>query len=291
MSVIDGEAWRRVNEHLDRVLDMSDSDGNRYLAELMRADPQSAKLLAQLLAARGERAYAEFLSGPGPTLTESPPGSHLIGQRVGPYLIEAEIGHGGMGSVWRARRADGRFEGTVAVKFLRAVWLGSAGEQRFKQEGRLLAKLDHLNIARLLDAGVFEAHQPYLILEYVEGEPIDTYCTRTALDLQARLRLFSEVLAAVSHAHTHLIVHRDIKPGNILVNHEGTAKLLDFGIAKLLESEDSAQLTRANANALTPEYAAPEQLLGQPVTTATDVYACIPWQPASCAVRSWLVAC
>jgi eukaryotic-like serine/threonine-protein kinase len=270
MSVMNGEDWRRVNEHLDRVLDMSEPEAGRYVAELMRADPSTAILLAGLLSARGSRTYDEFLSGPGPTPIA--PSSHLIGQRVGPYLIEAEVGHGGMGSVWRARRADGRFEGTVAVKFLRAAWLGSAGEQRFKLEGRLLAKLDHPNIARLLDAGVFETHQPYLILEYVDGEPIDTYCSRMALDLHSRLRLFAEVLAAVSHAHTHLIVHRDLKPGNILVTPEGTAKLLDFGIAKLLEGDDSAQLTRANAQALTPEYAAPEQLLGQPVTTATDVY-------------------
>ncbi len=271
MSIIQGKEWRQVSEHLDRVLEMPEIERDAYVAELTRSDPQTGGLLARLLSARGAHSYARFLSGSGPLLTE--PGSQFLGKRIGQYVIEAEIGRGGMGSVWRARRADGRFEGVVAVKFLRAAWLGSSGEQRFKQEGLLLARLDHPHIARLLDAGLFEDHEPYLILEYVEGEPIDAYCARNELDAQSRLRLFLGVLAAVSHAHTHLIVHRDIKPGNILVTRDGTVKLLDFGIAKLLHGEDGSELTIASAHPLTPQYAAPEQLLGEPVTTATDVYA------------------
>jgi serine/threonine protein kinase len=273
MSIIKGEGWQAISEQLDRVLEMPELERNRYLEELARSDPQTGTLLTRLLSAHRKEAYDRFLSDPGRLLTQSVSTSGLAGQRLGPYVIEAEIGHGGMGSVWRARRADGRFESIVAIKFLRAAWLGSAGEQRFKLEGLLLARLDHPHIARLLDAGLFEGHQPYLVLEYVEGEPIDAHCIAHALDLQSKLRLFLDVLAAVSHAHTHLIVHRDIKPGNILVTRQGTVKLLDFGIAKLLESEEGSELTRTSAHALTPEYAAPEQLLGQPVTTATDVYA------------------
>ncbi len=261
-----------MSAHLDRVLELPEPEWDRYVEELVQREPETGAVLARLLSARREQHYGGFLSGAGTLLPEVRSNSHLIGQRLGPYVIEAEIGQGGMGSVWRARRADGRFEGVVAVKFLRAAWLGSAGEQRFKLEGRLLARLDHPHIARLLDAGLFDG-QPYLILEYVEGEPIDAYCTRRTLDLQSRLRLFLDVLAAVNHAHTHLVVHRDIKPGNILVTPEGTVKLLDFGVAKLLEDEDASELTRAGAHALTPEYAAPEQLLGQSITTATDVYA------------------
>src|SRR6185437_3423685 len=273
MSIIEGGEWQHVSEHLDRVLELPEAERKRYVEEVMRSDPQTGATLARLLSAHGAEEYARFLSGSGPLLTEPQSASQLVGQRLGAYAIEAEIGRGGMGSVWRARRADGRFEGVVAVKFLQAAWLGSAGEQRFKLEGLLLARLDHPHIARLLDAGLFEGRQPYLTLEYVEGEPIDAYCSRHALDVQARLRLFLDVLAAVSHAHTHLIVHRDIKPGNILVTRDGTVKLLDFGIAKLLEGEDRSDLTLASAHPLTPQYAAPEQLLGEPVTTGTDVYA------------------
>jgi serine/threonine-protein kinase len=192
---------------------------------------------------------------------------------VGPYVIEAEIGRGGMGSVWRARRADDRYEGTVAVKFLHASWNGLHGEQRFRSEGRLLGRLDHPNIARLIDAGVLDASHPYLVLEYVEGEPIDAYCARHSLTVEGRIRLFLHVLSAVAHAHSHLIVHRDVKPSNIFVTRDGTVKLLDFGIAKLLDDETaSAGVTRSGAIALTPQYAAPEQLLGKPVTTESDVY-------------------
>ena len=273
MSIIEGEEWRQVSEHLDRVLELPEVERHAYVEELTRSDPQAGSRLARLLSASDAQGYASFLSGSAPLLTETASTSQLVGKRIGPYVIEAEIGRGGMGSVWRARRADGRFEGVVAAKFLRAAWLGSAGERRFKLEGLLLARLDHPHIARLLDAGLFEDHQPYLILEYVEGEPIDAYCARHELDLQSRLRLFLDVLAAVSHAHMHLIVHRDIKPGNILVTHEGTVKLLDFGIAKLLHGEDGSEVTVASAHPLTPQYAAPEQLLGEPVTTATDVYA------------------
>ncbi len=182
-----------------------------------------------------------------------------------------------MGTVWLARRSDGRFEGRVAVKLLNVSLLGRGGEERFRREGSILARLDHPNIARLLDAGVSASGQPYLVLEYVDGEPIDTYCDGRRLDLEARLRLLLDVAAAVSLAHANLVVHRDIKPSNVLVGRDGRVKLLDFGIAKLLEDEGAADpataLTREGGRAFTPEFAAPEQLTGGAVTTATDVHA------------------
>jgi eukaryotic-like serine/threonine-protein kinase len=228
-------------------------------------------VVGELLAHRNREGFSEFLADPLLDQHESIAAAALIGRHVGPYLIDAEIGRGGMGTVWRARRADGRYEGTVAIKFVHATWIGGAGEQRFRIEGNLLGRLDHPHIARLLDAGVLDGIQPYLILEYVEGEPIDQYCDRRALDADARIRLFIDVLGAVAHAHSHLIVHRDLKPSNIFVTREGTVKLLDFGIAKLLDAGEAGQ-TQSGANALTPQYAAPEQLLGRSITTSTDVY-------------------
>jgi eukaryotic-like serine/threonine-protein kinase len=229
--------------------------------------------VASALSLPDRAGFSSFLATPLLRSSEHFAGVTLVGRSVGPYVIEAEIGRGGMGSVWRARRVDDRFETTVAVKFLHASWIGLQGEQRFRSEGQLLGRLDHPNIARLIDAGVLDATHPYLVLEYVEGEPIDTHCDKNKLDVAARVTLFLSVLAAVAHAHSHLIVHRDIKPGNIFVTHGGSVKLLDFGIAKLLDDETgSAKLTKSSASALTPQYAAPEQLLGNAVTTATDVY-------------------
>jgi len=200
----------------------------------------------------------------------------LTGQTLGAYTVESAIGLGGMGSVWLASRSDGRFEGKVAIKLLSIALLGQDGEARFHREGRVLARLTHPNIARILDAGVTSTAQPYLVLEYVEGSPIDRYCEEHALGIEARVRLFLDVLAAVGHAHANLIVHRDIKPSNIYVDRNGIVKLLDFGIAKLVEDdiqpEPATRLTQDGARALTPEYAAPEQVIGGPITVATDVY-------------------
>ena len=200
----------------------------------------------------------------------------LAGQIVGSYTLVSPIGHGGMGSVWLARRSDGRFEGHAAVKFLNAALVGQAGGERFRREGSVLARFAHPHIARLVDAGVSPFGQPYLVLEHVEGEPIDRYCDRHSLGTEARIRLFLDVLDAVAHAHSNLIVHRDIKPSNVLVTPDGRVKLLDFGIAKLLEDSEepceSTALTREGGLALTPEFAAPEQVTGGAITTATDVY-------------------
>ena len=205
----------------------------------------------------------------------------LAGQTIGAYRLVSLIGQGGMGSVWLAERCDGRFDGQVAVKLLNIALMGRAGEERFRREGTILARLTHPHIARLIDAGVAATGQPYLILEHVAGLTLDCYCDEHALGIEARVRLFLDVLEAVVHAHANLIVHRDIKPANVLVSEDGGVKLLDFGIARLLEPDAEwgavagrrARSRAGRAAALTPEYSAPEQVTGGPVTTATDVYA------------------
>ncbi len=200
----------------------------------------------------------------------------LAGLQIGPYVLERMVGEGGMGSVWLARRADGRFEGRAAVKLLNLSLLSNTGQERFRREGSALARLAHPGIARLLDAGVSDSGQPYLILEYIDGRPLDEYVESNHLTTDERLALFLRVLDAVGHAHTNLIVHRDLKPSNILVTRDGAPKLLDFGVAKLLEHDSSSgpsTITFEGAAAFTPRYAAPEQVRGEPVTTATDIYA------------------
>lgn len=274
MPSVDRERWQQVSENLDRAFDLPEAERAAWLAELERTDPETGKRVAALLAAREEREFSGFLSEPVGVAPQPPPSVPLLGRNVGPYLIESEIGQGGMGTVWRAKRADGRFEGSVAIKFVHFAASGRGAEERFRHEGHLLARLNHPHIARLLDAGVLDGAHPYLVLEYVEGVPVDVYCDRENLGITARVRLFLDVLQAVAHAHSHLIVHRDIKPSNLIVTPEGTVKLLDFGVAKLLDDASRAgALSPATVWALTPQYAAPEQLLGQPVTTATDVYA------------------
>jgi len=256
----------------------SSSISDDHLATWHRALRKETPSIATDLRVLLEECHAlgeqEFLKAQ-PTAPDSP--AAMIGQKVGAYSLEAPIGQGGMGTVWVARRSDGRFEGRAAVKFLKLAFLGGASEERFKREGSVLARLAHPNIAHLIDAGVSIAGQPYLVLEYVEGKHIDDYCKQHALDIQARIRLFLDVLAAVAHAHANLIVHRDIKPSNVLVTADGKVKLLDFGIAKLLEDETTpaaaTALTGAGERALTLAYASPEQVTGGPVTIGTDVYA------------------
>ena len=197
----------------------------------------------------------------------------LAGVTLGGYTLVSPIDQGGMGSVWLAERSDGRFKGNAAVKLLNASLLGREGEARFRREGTVLAKLTHPHIARLVDAGVSRAGQPYLVLEYVDGQHIDRFCDDQRLGIEERIRLFLDVQAAVAHAHANLIVHRDLKPSNVLVTRDGQVKLLDFGIAKLLgDDEAMSMLTREGGVALTPKYAAPEQVTAGQITTATDVY-------------------
>jgi serine/threonine-protein kinase len=275
---MDPTRWRELSPLLDAVLELASEERVAWLDALCANQPEVAADLQILLAQLQTLEKEGFLEDDPAAALNRTSLNHtsLTGQTLGAYTVESAIGSGGMGSVWLARRSDGRFEGKVAVKLLNIALLGHGGEQRFHREGRLLAKLTHPNIARILDAGVTSTAQPYLVLEYVEGSPIDRYCDDRALSIEARVKLFLDVLAAVGHAHTNLIVHRDIKPSNIYVDHVGVVKLLDFGIAKLVEDDiqsiPETKLTHDGGRALTPEYAAPEQVLGGPITVATDIY-------------------
>ncbi len=265
------EIWPRISALLDELLALPPGQRRAWLDELDGVDPETARYLESCAVDIEQLQSDEFLTGESPG---SPFATTLDGQRIGAYTLERCLGHGGMGAVWLARRDDGRFEGRVAVKLLNAALIGHPTEQRFVREGTLLARLQHPNIAHLVDAGIAAGGQPYLVLEYVEGERIDRYCQLQVPDIEQRLNLFLSVLDAVSHAHRNLIVHRDLKPANILVTADGRVKLLDFGVATLLEpDEQGAELTRQAPPGLTVAYAAPEQLRGGSVTTATDVYA------------------
>jgi len=230
---IDRARWQIVSPLLDVLLDLSADEREQRLARLRAEDPGLAAEVELMLAELRTADDARLLV----LIPEELRRATLAGQTLGAYTLEAPLGQGGMGSVWLARRSDGRFEAKVAIKFLNAALIGRAGEARFRREGSILARLTHPNIARLIDAGVSPNGQPYLVLELVEGKPIDQYCDDAKLDVDARLRLLLDVLDAVAHAHANLIVHRDLKPSNVLVTSAGQAKLLDFGIAKLLADE------------------------------------------------------
>jgi serine/threonine protein kinase/tetratricopeptide (TPR) repeat protein len=201
-----------------------------------------------------------------------------LGLRIGPYRLVSRVGEGGMGTVYRAVRDDDQFQKTVAIKLLRFGSQNPAGQQRFRGERQILASLEHPNISRLLDGGAWVPpgaieSQPFIVMEYVEGLPITTYCDTHNLAVPARLALFRLVCDALSYAHRQLVIHRDVKPGNILVTRDGTPKLLDFGIAKLLDGTDDAALTLTGVRLMTPDYASPEQVRGGAISTLTDVYA------------------
>jgi serine/threonine-protein kinase len=265
------EIWPRISALLDELLALPPEQRRTWLDTLEGVDAGAARHLETCLDDLEQLQHDEFLTGESPA---SPFATTLAGQRIGAYTLERCLGHGGMGAVWLARRDDGRFEGRVAVKLLNAALIGHPTEQRFVREGTLLARLQHPNIAHLVDAGIAAGAQPYLVLEYIAGERIDRYCQLHVPDVEHRLTLFLSVLDAVSHAHRNLIVHRDLKPANILVTSDGRVKLLDFGVAALLEAdEQNSELTRQAPPGVTVAYAAPEQLRGGAVTTATDVYA------------------
>ena len=285
MTVADGRsttgAWREALQLFEGWIALSDDARNEALDRLRTTRPDLHARLVTLINADAGAERQDFLGAAhaldavarDPAMDSEPDRSGL---RLGPWELERALGSGGMGHVWLARRYDGLYEGEVAIKMLRVAVADAGANARFAREGQLLARLTHPNIAKLLDAGVTPAGQRYLVLEYIDGERIDRYCDERRLDLRARIGLFLQVCAAVAHAHANLIVHRDLKPSNILVQKGGRIKLLDFGVAKLLDAEgggDATQLTAFAGVGLTPEYAAPEQVAGGAITTATDVYA------------------
>ena len=275
--------WSRLEALLDQALELPIDRRCKPCSNASAATtPRLRERVEQLLAA--DAAAGDFMndgveawlrSGPMTPAHSAEQGALDAGARVGPYRVIDELGRGGMGIVYRAERADGEFVQVVALKLVRRSFDGDDTTGRFRRERQILAQLDHPSIARLLDGGLHTDGRPYFAMELVEGEPITTYCDRRGLSIDARVRLFCRVCDAVQYAHGRLIVHRDLKPANISVTATGDPKLLDFGIAKLLtydDAEESTKLTRTGLRPLTPAYAAPEQLRGEPVSTATDVY-------------------
>jgi eukaryotic-like serine/threonine-protein kinase len=277
--------WSDVEPIFEAALDLSEAARPAFLAQACGENHELRREVTALLDAHRRSgplddplpfALGVMLREPWPPPVEGADAiAPLAGVTLGGYTLERQLGRGGMGAVWLARRSDGRFEGRVAIKLLNLALSTATGQERFRREGSMLARLAHPGVARLLDAGVSPTGQPYLVLEYVDGERIDDFADAHALTAEDRIRLFLQVIWAVGHAHANLIVHRDLKPSNILVTPDGTVKLLDFGIAKLLDAEggtDRSALTADGGRPLTPEFAAPEQVLGAPITTATDVY-------------------
>jgi WD40 repeat protein/serine/threonine protein kinase len=271
--------FSRLSALWDESIDMAPGERDAWLAALERSDPKTAALLRALSASQDESRERGFLKTSDlvashvASLVEADPG--LIGKQFGPYRVLSLLGHGGMGSVWLAERADGLFTRQVALKLIHPALKSRVMSERFAREREILASLNHPNIARLLDAGFAEDGQSYLALDYVAGTPLTTYCDERRLSVRERLELFRQILSAVQYAHAHLVIHRDLKPANILVTDEGQVQLLDFGIAKLLTEGEAkeTELTQMGGRALTPDYAAPEQIAGAPITTAADVYA------------------
>lgn len=277
---IDAATWAVLSRLLDDALDLPVPDRMPWLERLGPEYEELKPRLRDLLLRAGAEGTAGF-PGTIPGIetefigTQDVRGTpHRSGDTIGPYLLQSELGEGGMGTVWLATRADGMIDRPVALKLPRGLWRRNALAERMARERRILASLNHPNIARLYDAGLTSDGQPYLALEYVEGRRIDEYCREENLDVGGRLAVFLQVLNAVAHAHSQLVVHRDLKPSNILAGKDGQVRLLDFGIAKLLEEGQASEteLTEAFGPALTPDYASPEQIAGTPIGAASDVY-------------------
>lgn len=265
--------WKKVKDVLNDVLELEVSERNRFLSNFddeIRVEVESLLVFETESEDVMRLSAVEFSKDFFDEDTENP----LLGQQIGNYKIIRELGQGGMGAVYLGTRTDGKFEQKVALKLLKREMNTSAIRRRFQHEREILASLEHPNIARLLDAGTTDDKIPFLVMEFVEGLPIDVFCNKQQLDLNERLDLFRKVCAAVNFAHRNLIVHRDLKPSNILVNEDGVPKLLDFGISKILSAEfeqvNSATITKLGV--MTPSYASPEQLQSKSVTTATDIY-------------------
>jgi serine/threonine protein kinase len=272
--------WNQIQDVVDAVLELPLESRSRYLDQTC-SDPELRSCVESLILSSDQAggfldqpAIASHLSGWAEGETE-----HLakpwVGRRIGPYQISEALGQGGMGTVYRAVRADDQYQKQVAIKLVRSGFDSRIAQARFKSERQILATLEHPNIARLLDGGATDEGSPYFVMELVDGRLIDKYCDAHKLSILKRLRLFRTVCSAVQYAHQNLVVHRDLKPANILVTPEGVPKLLDFGIAKILDAKSfplGAEPTVSFLRMLTPQYASPEQLRGEAISTASDVY-------------------
>ena len=275
---MDAERWQQVNQLFDAAVDVDEDGREAFVRQQAGDDHELAVEVLKLLGHDAHAAADNFLKPNAVNIRDQLPDNKvgdLIGRQLGPYLIKKRIGEGGMGQVYLATRTED-FSQRVAIKLLKRGMDTDDIIRRFRQEIRVLAALgQHPNIARLIDAGTTDDGLPYLVMEFVEGLEIDAYCDKNQLTIRQRLELFQSVCTAVHFAHQHTIIHRDIKPSNILVTKDGRAKLIDFGIAKLTAPElqsDTALHTATEYRVLTPEYASPEQVRAEPLTTASDVY-------------------
>jgi serine/threonine protein kinase len=271
-----GPDFQNVEEIFHAALECEPNQLDAFLNEKCAGDEILRREVEALLALHRragsfiETPIADVASG----LLKEDETDLLIGQTIGHYKISQRISAGGMGAVYLAERADRQYEKQVAIKLIKRGMDTDSVLRHFRNERQILASFDHPNIARLLDGGATESGLPYFVMEYVEGLPVDAYCDAHALSIVERLKLFREVCAAVSYAHRHTVIHRDVKPSNILVTSDGTPKLLDFGIAKILQPSDAVEplATLTGVRLMTPHYASPEQVRGEALTTATDVY-------------------
>ena len=271
------ERWQQIKSALHEAMSVSEAERPAFLAHLATTDAALRDEVASLLAA-DEGAGDAFLNvTPHAALGLELLHSTMVGRRCGPYELIEAVGVGGMGEVYRARRVDDEYQQQVAIKLVHGGPGSSFIGSRLRAERQILASLEHPNIARLLDGGTTDEGVPYLVMEFIDGQPITDYCEQARLDVAGRLKLFEQDSTTEQNAHQHMVIHRDLKPGNVLVTKEGVPKLLDFGISKILEPGATTgggrpDLTIATLGILTPQYASPEQLLGQPVTAASEVY-------------------
>src|ERR1700688_3859397 len=268
--------WQQIQSLFEQMLNTGDGERAARLGLACGDDLDLRSSVESLLKsdARAEDPLINAIGAAAESLLEEHQ-DRLLGTRVGPYRVTSILGQGGMSTVYRGERDDSQYQHTVAIKVLHHAVLHPRLRSRLHSERHILATLDHPSIARLIDSGDLDDGTPYLVMEHVDGESIDVYCDSRTLFVRERLEMFLQVCTAVQYAHRNLIVHRDIKAANIFVTGDGTAKLLDFGIAKLLAPESLSHtlpVTRLQERILTPENAAPEQVLGRPITTATDIY-------------------
>lgn len=277
------EHWQKVEEIFEQAVELPNTEREKFLAEKCEGDDELRREVEDLLDA--DKNAQDFIEAPVlsentlsqllPDTIEDSVAPNSIGRRIGAYQLIHELGRGGMGAVFLANRADDEFRKRVAIKIIKRGMDSDFILRRFRNERQILATLDHPNIARLLDGGTTEDGLPYFVMEYIEGEPIHYYCDMNRLSIRERLKLFRKVCSAVQYAHQNLVIHRDLKPGNILVTKDGTPKLLDFGIAKLLNPElsvDTLSPTQTGMRLMTPEYASPEQIKGERLTPVSDIY-------------------
>ncbi len=272
--------WAKVETIIDKALTLSESEREAYIEEACKDDQnlkgEVTQLLESIFASESKKwlenpseLKGEFFRDIGDGASDS---ESMKGRTIDSYTITKLLGKGGMGQVYLAERSDGSFEHQVAIKIIREGRATKTNIDRFKQEQNILAGLNHPGIAKLFDGGITDDGFPYLIMEYVDGVPIDQFCKNNNLSLHQYIELFIKILEAIRHAHENLVVHRDLKPGNILITPNGDVKILDFGISKLLAAPEDQSLTQTQTRLLTPKYAAPEQIKQQPITTATDIY-------------------